>query len=90
LAPSGEQPLHLLRVGWDPQRGLAVATRPVHLVDQALHDPAGYLMNLDLVPELQEHNGRLLVATCSDEQAQTRFRARIREPDGAGEDSLAT
>jgi hypothetical protein len=41
-------------VGRDPQPGLLPASGPVHLIDRALHDPTGHLVDLDLVPQLQE------------------------------------
>jgi hypothetical protein len=53
-APPGEHAGHLRRRRWDPQRGRLVASRPVHLVDRALDDPAGELVDLDLVAKLQE------------------------------------
>jgi hypothetical protein len=54
FAPSGEQPAHLVGGGRDPEPGLLPAARPVHLVDRALDDPAGHLVDLGLVTELEE------------------------------------
>jgi hypothetical protein len=38
--------------GWDPQLGRLVATWPIQLVDRALDDAAGQLVELDLVAQL--------------------------------------
>ena len=37
-----------------PQPGVLTAPRPVHLIDRALSHPPGQLVDLDLVPDLQE------------------------------------
>jgi hypothetical protein len=43
----------------DPQPGRLAATRPVHLIDRALDDPAGHLVDLHLMPQLQVQEERL-------------------------------
>src|SRR5664280_1358703 len=54
FAPPGEQVVHLAGGGRDPQLGLLPAAGPVDLVDRTLNDPAGHLVDLDLVPQLLE------------------------------------
>ncbi len=62
-APPGEQLLHLGLRGRHPQLRAGRSTRPVHLIQRALDHAAGQVMQLDLVPQLQEleehrHRGR--------------------------------
>lgn len=57
--PAGEQMLHVVDVRRDPQRRITLATGTVHLVDRALDDPAGQVVDLDLVPQLNEQEVRL-------------------------------
>ncbi|MER6733141.1 hypothetical protein ABT315_12170 [Streptomyces puniciscabiei] len=56
--PAGEERSDLWLTRRDPQLGVLRAARPVHLVDRALDDPAGHPVQLDLVPQLQEHEVR--------------------------------
>src|SRR5216684_6955539 len=58
-APPREQPPDLLRIRRDPQPGLLPAAGPVHLVDRALDDASGHLVDLGPVPQLQEQEIRL-------------------------------
>ena len=52
--PTREQQLRARSAGRDAELGIFVAPRPVHLVDRALHHPAGHGMDLGLVPQLHE------------------------------------
>jgi hypothetical protein len=54
LAPPGEQPVDLRRRRRDPQLRLDRGPRPVHLIQRALGHPAGQVVDLGPVPQLQE------------------------------------
>jgi hypothetical protein len=53
-APPGEQLLHLLDGRRDAQLCVDRGSRPVDLIERALHHTAGEVVQLDLVPQLQE------------------------------------
>ena len=55
--PAEQWPRSPPRSAGSAARVLAAA-RPVHLVDRALDDPPGHRVDLDLVPQLQEHEVR--------------------------------
>ena len=57
--PPTEQHAHLPRRRRDPQRRPARSPGPVHLIDRALGHPAGHVVDLGLVPDLNEQEIRL-------------------------------
>jgi hypothetical protein len=50
--PAGEQRLDLDISRWHPQPRLNRGAWPIHLIERALHDTAGEIMQLDLVPQI--------------------------------------
>ncbi|MER5324946.1 hypothetical protein [Streptosporangium roseum] len=54
LAPSGEQLLDLFLRGRDAELGADRGSRPIHLIQRALDHPAGDVVQLDPVAQLQE------------------------------------